>query len=365
MRFRYTDPRRGFTLIELLVVIAIIAVLIGLLLPAVQKVRQSAARTQSSNNLHQLALAAHSYHDANNSMLPPTFAYAQPSGGTNLTGAVTGSWPFLLLPYVEQGNVFNATLGTLTYSYKYSYKYTSGGQTHSSSGNHTTPYPGSTAYQAQRAPAMKLAPFWSPLDPTTNLVAAPSSYNINSNLYGYRENFGSSSYAYGWSLQRITDGTSNTLLFGEGYSRCDYEVTYDYGKLYPQTYTPGSYYKESATFDRVWNYDPDATSSTYVAVYNDNYNSIPYTVQDSYTASGTTYPSFSPYGSYNGTAYVPFNVMPANDVCDYSTLQAATPAGALVAMCDGSVRTVSPSVSLATWQALGTPQGGEVINDNW
>jgi prepilin-type N-terminal cleavage/methylation domain-containing protein/prepilin-type processing-associated H-X9-DG protein len=211
--------RRGFTLIELLVVIAIIGVLIGLLVPAVQKVRGAAARIQCANNLKQLGLAAHNFHDANN-RLPSglNLPIAKTSGAVFPTNALVTSgkitqppephrflgWPIALLPYIEQDNIYKQ----LDLSKRES---------------------GSTNCNSLTAPgATVIKTYICPADPIPSLVSTfgnPTDY-FGMNSYG--ANGGTRSWFVSqmttdgvfWINSKvrildITDGSSNTLLFGE------------------------------------------------------------------------------------------------------------------------------------------------------
>jgi prepilin-type N-terminal cleavage/methylation domain-containing protein len=209
--------RPGFTLIELLVVIAIIAILIALLVPAVQKVREAAARTQCANNLKQIGLGLHNYHDARKKLPPPRgdyfITYAQSLGynsGSNppygglFPGGFTqyGGWMCSLLPYVEQDNLYNKM------------KYTGTAWTGPFFGNYNKPIP----------------IFRCPSDPR-NVDVTPNGGNMTNYLGVTGANlnpgqalnaqfFGPSNGVFdvnskGVRLTDIIDGTAYTLMVGE------------------------------------------------------------------------------------------------------------------------------------------------------
>jgi prepilin-type N-terminal cleavage/methylation domain-containing protein len=206
--------RLGFTLIELLVVIAIIAVLIGLLLPAVQKVREAAARMQCANNLKQFGLALHNYHDAYNSL-----PYARTKGGENRP-----TWVKLLLPYLEQDNIYNVFRTTIP------------GVNQTDGFNNLVPALGSSpnpqvlaAAQAQvkvfLCPSRRGPPVLCPIDPAyPNLTGMGSDYagcNGDGTISGtaYTGMIGllssGSSASAGVPFSAVTDGLSNTIMVGE------------------------------------------------------------------------------------------------------------------------------------------------------
>jgi prepilin-type N-terminal cleavage/methylation domain-containing protein len=334
----YPLVRAGFTLIELLVVIAIIGVLIGMLLPAVQKVREAANRTQSANNLKQIGLATQSFHDAYKK-LPAAYG-SWPTTWPYPSGTVTGSWPFQLLPFLEQNNIFQNTNGPLTYSENFTYSYN--GQSYSY--NYSYSYPG-TGYQAQRAPVQVLKVFYSPLDYSVTPSAtnmAPSSYQANDYpLNGYM------------MLTQISDGTSNTMFFAEGFANCQQQTTYNYGSFI---------FQDSYGGVRAWNYDNFAFGETSSFTYTPGNP----TIENSQSYQNPAVPEFSAYAYSRSTyQYSAFQVGAKPTTCDLYNAQALSSGGCLVGMGDGSVRLVGNGISASTWQAAGTPQSGDILGPDW
>jgi prepilin-type N-terminal cleavage/methylation domain-containing protein len=235
--------RAGFTLIELLVVIAIIAVLIALLLPAVQAAREAARRAQCSNNLKQLGIAVHNYHDATGSFPTLLWALPDPAFATNTFRA---SFFQMLLPFIEQQPVYNAINfsvpfasgpdnGTMNTSALLSvisvYMCPSDPAPSQSTYSRWDHGVGPSGANGQSPLGPKLSYFANEGDNSTGTTNTTSPWPFPS-LPAVRPNtFGGGNTCTGvvcrqggtWGLRDITDGTSNTFLIGESlYESCNW-----------------------------------------------------------------------------------------------------------------------------------------------
>ena len=324
---RLSPRRSAFTLIELLVVIAIIAILIGLLLPAVQKVRAAAARLSSQNNVKQIVLANHSFHDANGILPPLSAVLVNPAVAGAGTQPVSGY--FWILPYIEQNNIYQLGI-------------TNGG---------AWPGPAGANTQANRAAglgasAKKIKTYLSPRDPSNPLDTwtesnggtwAMCGYGMNHAVYGTpndpiagvttidKVTKGNARF----TLTSLTDGTSNTVGIAEQYAVCG-----------PSSNSTDGLNHKLWAYNLTWYYIQGPYFDTRIMT---NLNTGTLVI----TAAMKAAP---PQSQPTVAACNPYLVQAVDGTC-------------IIGLMDGSVRGVSPSVDQTTWCRLLWPNDGFVLGD--
>jgi prepilin-type N-terminal cleavage/methylation domain-containing protein/prepilin-type processing-associated H-X9-DG protein len=339
-----TRRRPGFTLIELLVVIAIIAILIGLLLPAVQKVRESAASSQCKNNLKQIGIAMHAYHEVNKVLPPAVGNY----------GCCWGTWPMAILPFIEQSSMWNLYVN-------YNGNDLTNGGFRYNAGNNLT-------FVTTKRLAILTCPSDVPSSPTGFNGITNHNYAVNfgnTNMYQTTVSgipFGGAPFS-GYPSRWLSDATMQATY---GWAQPDS----DKRALYPQYGKAG---QPQQSLENI----KDGTSTTLM-------------VSEVVQGQGADLRGFIWWG--NATGFTAFNPPNSNapDVmtggsCDVkatwnlpcttansqafpkmSSARSRHPAGGVNAVfCDGHVTWIPDSISLPVWQALSTSKGGETITNSF
>ncbi|MFO0880846.1 MAG: DUF1559 domain-containing protein [Gemmataceae bacterium] len=332
--------RRGFTLIELLVVIAIIAILIGLLLPAVQKVREAAARMQSQNNLKQLGLGMHNFQSTND-RLPPMFGNLTP--GT--AGYGGGSVFYHLLPYLEQENLYklgvdaSRSLPVKILQAPLDRTYTNGGVYQLPTGAQTQ---GSTSFPT-------LYPIWAS---TANTAWGMSSYSANWQVFG----------DVPANLTKMSDGLSNTFVFGEKYASMEGGPFGKCANLWGYGVDPRSIPTDFTLPLGANQYPTDAQWSMHPGVIPGSLYNSPYHPRNGWVNRGIAAPGSWPDAMpWRCRCMRKAEFAPAITSVHPQKSQSFIPGGIYVAMADGSVRFVSSVATDQTWCSIETPDYGETI----
>jgi prepilin-type N-terminal cleavage/methylation domain-containing protein len=369
------NRKPGFTLIELLVVIAIIGVLIGLLLPAVQKIRESANRVKCQNNLRQMSLAMHNVGSTYNSRIPPLLG-PWPVSTPNPDPLFPGTQRsfanpfFYMLPYIEEDPLFQTSIVQGTGD-------TSGNESPAASPATPCPWISSNIY------GYPVKIYNCPSDPsstgdgidtvgpplpatsTTGASWGDCSYAANAQAFGSTtfNTAGTITFNFQGSQRLPTsfpDGLSQTIMFTEKYANCGF-VSGGTGSVVGLI--GGSRWA-------AWNADYNATSSNpnpagqFMPVFGyPNASSFSFL-----TSAGTAMGGGIPE-SYANTAqnkfFTTFQNKPLPTNCDWRWPSTGHTGGIVVGMADGSVRSVVAEITFSTWSAATTAAGADVLGSDW